>query len=140
LARRIDPAPSLRRVARGVLALGLALAALTACGDDGPADAGQAATPSISSSAPSTSSPPATTGAEPAAAAVTATMVDFSITLDEDSFSAGTLTGLVLSTTIGLFGFTEATAAALWWMSFWVEAAAVVVLTVLAVLARARPA
>jgi hypothetical protein len=67
-------------------------------------------------------------------------MVDFSITLHEDSFSAGALTGPVLSTTIGLFGFTESTAAALWWMPFWVEAAAVVVLTVLTVLARARPA
>ncbi|TQN42001.1 hypothetical protein FHU33_1390 [Blastococcus colisei] len=52
--------------------------------------------------------------------------------------AAGTLAGLLLSTTVGLFGFTESTAAALWWESFWVETAAVVVLAVLAVLARRR--
>ena len=45
----------------------------------------------------------------------------------------GTLAALLLATTVGLFGFTESTAAALWWESFWVEAAAVVVLTLLAV-------
>ena len=44
----------------------------------------------------------------------------------------GTLAALLLATTVGLFGFTESTAAALWWESFWVEAAAVVVLAVLA--------
>lgn len=47
--------------------------------------------------------------------------------------AAGTLAGLLLSTTVGLFGFTESTAARLWWESFWVELAAVVVLGVLAV-------
>ena len=51
------------------------------------------------------------------------------------AFAAGSLSALVLSTTVGLFGFVESTAAALWWESFWVEAAAVVVLTTLAVLA-----
>jgi hypothetical protein len=51
----------------------------------------------------------------------------------------GTLAGLLLSTTVGLFGFVETTAASLWWESFWVEIAAVVVLTALAVLARPRP-
>jgi hypothetical protein len=50
----------------------------------------------------------------------------------------GTLAGLLLSTTVGLFGFTESTAAALWWESFWVELAAAVVLGVLAVLGRRR--
>lgn len=52
----------------------------------------------------------------------------------------GTLAGLLLSTTVGLFGFVETTAAPLWWESFWVEVAAVVVLAVLAVEARRRPA
>ncbi|MGY1834488.1 hypothetical protein ACI79P_05180 [Blastococcus sp. SYSU DS0510] len=52
----------------------------------------------------------------------------------------GTLAGLLLSTTVGLFGFVETTAAPLWWESFWIEAAAVVVLAVLAVEARRRPA
>ncbi|TFV64653.1 UNVERIFIED_ORG: hypothetical protein E4P37_12830 [Bacillus sp. AZ43] len=52
--------------------------------------------------------------------------------------AAGTLAALLLSTTVGLFGFTESTAAALWWESFWVELAAAVVLGVLAVLGRRR--
>lgn len=52
--------------------------------------------------------------------------------------AAGTLAGLLLSTTVGLFGFTESTAAALWWESFWVESAAVVVLAALAFLTRPR--
>jgi hypothetical protein len=52
--------------------------------------------------------------------------------------AAGTLAGLLLSTTVGLFGFTESTAADLWWESFWVEVAAVVVLTALAVVAAPR--
>ena len=51
--------------------------------------------------------------------------------------AAGTLAGL-LATTVGLFGFRESTAAALWWESFWVEVAAVVVLAALAVVGRAR--
>ena len=50
----------------------------------------------------------------------------------------GTLGGLLLSTTVGLFGFVETTAAELWWESFWVEVAAVVVLAALAVLAARR--
>ncbi len=49
--------------------------------------------------------------------------------------AAGTLAGLLLASTVGLFGFFESTAARLWWESFWVEVAAVVVLTALAVLA-----
>jgi hypothetical protein len=53
--------------------------------------------------------------------------------------AAGTLTALLLSTTVGLFGFVESTQAALWWESFWVEAAAVVVLGVLAAVALRRP-
>ena len=52
----------------------------------------------------------------------------------------GSLAALLLSTTVGLFGFVESTAAPLWWETFWIEAAAVVVLAVLAVVARRRPA
>jgi hypothetical protein len=54
--------------------------------------------------------------------------------------AAGTLAALVLSTTVGLFGFVESTAAPLWWETFWIEAAAVVVLLALAVVARRRSA
>jgi hypothetical protein len=50
----------------------------------------------------------------------------------------GTLGGLLLATTVGLFGFVETTAADLWWESFWVETAAAVVLAALAVLAARR--
>jgi hypothetical protein len=53
-------------------------------------------------------------------------------------FALGTLAALLLSTTVGLFGFVETTAAPLWWESFWVELGAVVVLAGLAVLTR-RP-
>lgn len=52
--------------------------------------------------------------------------------------AAGTLAALVVSTTVGLFGFVESTAAPLWWETFWIEAGAVVVLAVLAVLTRRR--
>lgn len=45
---------------------------------------------------------------------------------------------LLLVTTVGLFGFSETTSADLWWQSFWVELAAVVVPAVLAVLSRGR--
>ena len=51
------------------------------------------------------------------------------------AFAVGSLAALVLSTTVGLFGFTESTAAMYWWESFWVEIAAAVVLTALAALA-----
>jgi hypothetical protein len=50
----------------------------------------------------------------------------------------GTLAGLLLATTVGLFGFVETTAATLWWESFWVEMAAVVVLAGLTLAARPR--
>jgi hypothetical protein len=50
----------------------------------------------------------------------------------------GTLGGLLLATTVGLFGFTESTAADLWWASLWVEVAAIVVLAALAALAARR--
>ncbi|SFP90647.1 hypothetical protein SAMN05660464_0094 [Geodermatophilus dictyosporus] len=55
-------------------------------------------------------------------------------------FAAGSLAALLVSTTVGLFGFVESTAATLWWESFWVEVAAVVVLVALTVLARRRAA
>jgi hypothetical protein len=50
----------------------------------------------------------------------------------------GTLGGLLLATTVGLFGFVESTAARLWWTSLWVEVAAIVVLGALAALAARR--
>jgi MYXO-CTERM domain-containing protein len=52
--------------------------------------------------------------------------------------AAGTLAGLLVSTTVGLFGFVETTQAALWWESVWVEVAAFVVLGVLAALTLRR--
>jgi hypothetical protein len=51
-------------------------------------------------------------------------------------FALATLGALLLSTTVGLFGFVETTAALLWWESFWVELGAVVVLAGLALLTR----
>ena len=56
------------------------------------------------------------------------------------AFAAGGLGALLLSTTVGLFGFVETTQAQLWWESFWVELAAVVVLTLLAVRTARRTA
>ena len=50
----------------------------------------------------------------------------------------GTLGGLLLATTVGLFGFKESTAADLWWTSLWLELAAIVVLAALAALAARR--
>ena len=50
----------------------------------------------------------------------------------------GTLGALLVSTTVGLFGFVESTKAQLWWTSFWVEAAGFVVLAWLAAAARGR--
>jgi hypothetical protein len=50
----------------------------------------------------------------------------------------GTLGGLLLATTVGLFGFVQSTAADLWWESLWVELATVVVLGALAALAARR--
>lgn len=49
--------------------------------------------------------------------------------------AVGTVAGLLLATTVGLFGFVESTEASLWWESLWVELAAVTVLAVLAALA-----
>src|SRR4051812_16686831 len=50
----------------------------------------------------------------------------------------GTLGGLLIATTVGLFGFKESTDADLWWESLWVEVAAAVVLAALAALAARR--
>lgn len=55
-------------------------------------------------------------------------------------FCIGTLGALIVSTTVGLFGFVESTAAPLWWESFWIEVAGFVVLATLAVLAARRRA
>ena len=52
--------------------------------------------------------------------------------------AAGTLAGLLLSTTVGLLGFRKSAASTLWWESFWVEVAAVVVLAALAAVGRLR--
>jgi len=53
-------------------------------------------------------------------------------------FALGSLGALILSTTVGLFGFVESTAAQLWWETLWVEIATVVVLGVLTALAARR--
>src|SRR3954447_11464708 len=50
----------------------------------------------------------------------------------------GTLAALVVSTTVGLFGFVESTQAQLWWESFAVEAEGFVVLVALALVAQRR--
>ncbi len=50
----------------------------------------------------------------------------------------GTLGALLVSTTIGLFGFMETTQAQLWWESLWVELAAIVVLAALTLLSARR--
>ncbi|WP_448627571.1 hypothetical protein [Geodermatophilus sp. URMC 64] len=50
----------------------------------------------------------------------------------------GTLGGLIVSTTVGLFGFKEVTSADLWWGSAVVEAAGFVVLAALVVVAARR--
>ena len=53
-------------------------------------------------------------------------------------FALGSLGALIVSTTVGLFGFVESTAAQLWWETFWVELAAIVVLAALAFLSARR--
>ena len=53
-------------------------------------------------------------------------------------FAAGSLAALLISTTVGLFGFIETTTAMLWWETLWVESAAIVVLAALFFLARSR--
>ncbi len=53
-------------------------------------------------------------------------------------FAAGSLAALLISTTVGLFGFVETTTATLWWETFWVEVAAIVVLAALALLTGRR--
>jgi hypothetical protein len=54
------------------------------------------------------------------------------------AFAAGSLGALLISTTVGLFGFVESTTATLWWETLWVEIAAIVVLAVLALVSRPR--
>ena len=53
-------------------------------------------------------------------------------------FCLGSLGALVLSTTVGLFGFVESTQADFYWETVWVEVAGAVVLAALAVLAARR--
>ena len=53
-------------------------------------------------------------------------------------FAAGSLAALLISTTVGLFGFVETTTATLWWETLWVEIAAIVVLGAQFVVARPR--
>jgi hypothetical protein len=50
----------------------------------------------------------------------------------------GTLGALLLSTTVGLFGFAESVEAPWWWESFWVEAAGLIVLGALAAVSGRR--
>ena len=52
------------------------------------------------------------------------------------AFAAGSLGALLISTTVGLFGFVETTTATLWWETLWVEIAAIVVLGALFAVAR----
>ena len=54
------------------------------------------------------------------------------------AFAAGSLGALLISTTVGLFGFVETTTATLWWETLWVEIAAIVLLGALFVVARPR--
>jgi hypothetical protein len=51
-------------------------------------------------------------------------------------FAVGSLGALLISTTVGLFGFVETTTATLWWETLWVESAAIVVLGGLFAVAR----
>jgi hypothetical protein len=60
------------------------------------------------------------------------------VALLDAAFAAGSLAALLISTTVGLFGFVETTTATLWWETLWVEIAAVVVCLALAVVARPR--
>ena len=53
---------------------------------------------------------------------------------------AGTIGALILSVTVGLFGFVETTAASLFWETVIVEAAGTVVLAVLALVRAREPA
>jgi hypothetical protein len=54
------------------------------------------------------------------------------------AFAMGSLAALLVSTTVGLFGFVETTTATLWWETLWVDIAAIVVLGALFVVARGR--
>jgi len=54
------------------------------------------------------------------------------------AFAVGSLAALLISTTVGLFGFVETTTATLWWETLWVEIAAIVVLGALFVVSRSR--
>jgi hypothetical protein len=53
-------------------------------------------------------------------------------------FALGSLAALLVSTSVGLFGFVESTQADLWWETLWVEFAATIVLAALAFLAARR--
>ena len=53
-------------------------------------------------------------------------------------FAAGSLGALLISTTVGMFGFVETTTATLWWETLWVESAAIVVLGALFFVARSH--
>jgi hypothetical protein len=54
------------------------------------------------------------------------------------AFAAGSLGALLITTTVGMFGFVETTTATLWWETLWVEIAAIVVLGALFAVARPR--
>ena len=87
MSARIDPRNRTRpRLAGGVAVLALGLGALTACGSDEPGDTAAAST---SSSTPASSSAPASGGGS-RTQALTATEENFSISLDQDTLTAGT--------------------------------------------------
>jgi plastocyanin len=94
VAHRIKLAPpAAPRLARGVAALALSVAFLSACGNDSAGSDGAAR--GTSGSAETSSSGAATGSASagsdsPEAGSIIATEADFTITLDEDTLTAGT--------------------------------------------------
>ena len=100
---RIPVPRTLPRLASRAAVLALGLAGLTACGgsDTGSTPAGSAGTASSSSSPSSAAASPsggsAQAGGSAEAEAITATEKDFSISLDEDSLTAGSYTITVVN-------------------------------------------
>jgi plastocyanin len=91
------PVPRTRpRLASGVAVLALGLAGLTACGGDDSGSTSAAGTTSESASSSSSAAASSSDGSSEAEA-ITATEEDFSISLDEDSLTAGTYTITVVN-------------------------------------------
>jgi plastocyanin len=86
-----EPIPTVYRLLRGAGALALVLAALTACGgNDGDDDAAATTSSTAEETTSSSAATSSDTGAPAETQAITATEADFSISLDEDSLTAGT--------------------------------------------------